>query len=113
VTRPPGARTAGGRKKQALSQMSFLTTVFDLVEFLSRNTLTTTSKKLLITYLNEAREGGWADRARSTIQRYIQKELPSLEEIQEKSRTMELSKMDHLVLKMEHEARRLRQDELE
>jgi hypothetical protein len=93
--------------------MSFLTTVFDLVEFLSRDLLTTTSKKLLINYLNEAREGEWAGRARATIQRYIQKELPTLEEIREKSRTTELSKMDHLVLKMEHEASRLRQDMLE
>ncbi len=93
--------------------MSFLTTVFDLVEFLSKDVLNTTSKKLLINYLNEAQEGGWAERARSTIQRYIQKELPSLEEIREKSRTTELSKMDHLVLKMEHEASRLRPDGLE
>ncbi len=93
--------------------MSFLTTVFELVEFLSKNTLTTTSKRLLISYLNEASEGAWAARVRSSINRYMQKELPTLQEIREKSRNTELSKMDHLVLKMEHEAARLRQDVLE
>ncbi len=96
-----------------MSQMSFLTAVFDLVEFLSRDTLTATSKRLLIAYLNEAQEGEWSGRARATIKRYIQKEVPTLEEIQEKSRTTELSKVDHLVLKMEHEARRLGQEQLQ
>ncbi len=93
--------------------MSFLTTVFDLIEFLSKTTLTTTSKKLLLSYLNEAPEEGWADRVRSSIQRYMQKSVPTLEEIRQKSGKTELSKMDHLVLKMEHEASKLREDTLE
>jgi hypothetical protein len=88
--------------------MNFLETVFDLVEFLSRNTVATTSKKLLINYINEAADGKLVDRARSAILRYIQKELPSLEEIRKKSKTGELSKLDHLVLKMEFEATRVR-----
>lgn len=87
--------------------MRFLTTVFELVEFLSRDLLTNTSKRLLINYLNEAREDTWAQRARSVIRRYIQKELPTLDEVREKSRTSELSKMDHLILKMEYEAGRV------
>ncbi len=93
--------------------MSFLTTVFNLVEFLGKTTLTTTSKKLLISYLNEAPEEGWAERVRSSIQRYMQKDMPTLEEIRQKSGETELSKMDHLVLKMEYEASRLRQGVLE
>ena len=90
-----------------MDQMGFLTKFFDLIEFLSRNTLTTTSKKLLIAYVNEATEGTMSGRARSAIQRYIQKEIPTLEEIREKSKTQELSREDHLILKMEHEAARL------
>jgi hypothetical protein len=90
-----------------MNQMRFLTTVFELVEFLSRDLLTNTSKRLLINYLNEAREDTWAQRARSVIRRYIQKELPTLDEVREKSRTSELSKMDHLILKMEYEAGRV------
>ena len=88
--------------------MSFLDSFFDLIELLSRNTLTTTSKKLLIAYINGATEGTMSERARSAIMRYMQKEVPTLEEIREKSRTAELSREDHLVLKMEHEAARLR-----
>jgi hypothetical protein len=94
-----------------VDQMPFLTTFFDLIEFLSRNTLTTTSKKLLIAYLNEATDATMAERARSAIVRYIQKEVPTLDEIREKAATQELSKMDHLILKMEHEASRLRMTE--
>lgn len=85
----------------------FLSTVFSLVEFLAKTTLTTTSKKLLMAYLEEASEGSPAGRVRSAIRRYMQTEVPSLDEIREKSKTQELSKLDHLVLKMEFEASRL------
>ncbi len=86
---------------------AFFSTVFALVEFLAKTTLTTTSKKLLMAYIEEASEGSAAGRVRSAIKRYMQTEVPSLDEIREKSKTEELSKLDHLVLKMEFEASRM------
>jgi prophage DNA circulation protein len=91
-----------------MSEMSFYSTVFELVEFLIKTTLTTTSKKLIITYIDDAPDESLAERARSAIRRYMQKELPSLDEVREKSKSEELSRMDHLVLKMEYEATRVK-----
>lgn len=88
---------------------SFYSSVFALVEFLAKTTLTNTSKRLLMAYVEEAAEGSAAGRVRSAIRRYMQVEVPSLDEIRQKSRTEELSKLDHLVLKMEFEASRLPQ----
>jgi hypothetical protein len=89
-----------------MSETVFYNTVFELVEFLTKDVLTNTSKRLLMTYVKEAGEDSPAAQGRSAIKRYIQKELPTLEEIREKSKTEELSKLDHLVLKMEYEATR-------
>jgi hypothetical protein len=89
-----------------VSETSFLNSIFELVEFLTKDVLTNTSKRLLMTYLKEAPEESTAAQARSAIKRYIQKEIPTLDEIREKSRNEELSKLDHLVLKMEYAASR-------
>ena len=87
--------------------MSFLLSVFAVIEHVNRSELTTTSKKLLIAYLNETSGTSFADRAREAVRRYTQTVLPSLESIREKSRTVELDEFDHLVLKLEYEASRL------
>ncbi len=86
----------------------FLSRFFELVEALTHTSLTTTSKKLLMAYIAEAEDTALADRARSAILRYIQKEIPTVEELRQKSQTSELSKLDHLILKMEYEAGRVR-----
>jgi hypothetical protein len=86
---------------------AFFSTIFALVEFLAKTTLTNTSKRLIMTYVEEAPEGTPAGRVRSAIRRYMQAEVPSLDEIREKTKTQELTKLDHLVLKMEFEASRL------
>lgn len=91
----------------AVGEMSFLLAVFGVIEHLTRSELTTTSKKLLIAYLNETSGTGFADRAREAVRRYTQTVLPSLDSIKEKSRTVELDELDHLVLKLEYEASRL------
>ncbi len=57
-------------------------------------------------YIDEAPENNLAERARTAIRRYMQKEIPTLDELRKKTQTEELSKMDHLVLKMEYEASR-------
>ena len=87
--------------------MSFLLAIFAVVEHLNRSELTTTSKKLIIAYVNEASELSFVEKARAAVHRYTQTVLPSLHNIQEKSRTMKLDKLDHLVLKLEYEASRL------
>jgi prophage DNA circulation protein len=94
-------------KRRTVSEASFFTAVFALIEFLAKTTLTTTSKKLILNYIAEASDGHLVGRARSAIRRYMQTEVPSLDEIREKSKTEELSKIDHLVLKMEYEATRV------
>ncbi len=88
--------------------MSFLLAIFAVIEHLNKSELTTTSKKLIIAYVNEATGMTFVDKARTAVRRYTQTVLPSLESIREKSRTVELDALDHLVLKLEYEASRLR-----
>ena len=90
-----------------MGEMSFLLALFALIEHLNDSELTTTSKKLLIAYLNEASEASYSEKARVAVRRYTQTVLPTLESIREKSRTVELDALDHLVLKLEYEAARL------
>jgi hypothetical protein len=87
--------------------MSFLLAVFSVIEHLNKSELPTTSKKLIIAYLNEATGVSYSEKARIAVRRYAQTVLPSLESIREKSRTVELDALDHLVLKLEYEASRL------
>ena len=91
----------------AVGEMSFLLAVFGVIEHLTKSELTTTSKKLLIAYLNETKGASYVERAREAVRRYAQTILPSLDSIREKSRIVELDELDHLVLKLEYEASRL------
>jgi hypothetical protein len=90
-----------------MSEMSFLIAVFAVIEHLNKSELTTTSKKLIIAYVNEASGLTLVEKARTAVRRYTQIVLPSLENIREKSKTVKLDKLDHLVLKLEYEASRL------
>ncbi|HUI69311.1 MAG TPA: hypothetical protein VL354_02245 [Spirochaetia bacterium] len=91
-----------------MSEMSFLLAVFAVIEHLNKSELTTTSKKLIIAYLNEADGEEPVVRAREAIRRYTETVLPALESIRTKAKTVKLDKLDHLVLKLEYEASRLR-----
>ena len=91
-----------------MGEMSFLIAIFAIIEHLNKSELTTTSKKLIIAYVNEATGLSFMEKARTAVRRYTQLVLPSLESIREKSRTVELDSLDHLVLKLEYEASRLR-----
>ena len=71
--------------------------------------LRNTSKHIIINYLNESRHPVLIQRARAAVRRYIQDDIPTLEEIRQKSRTEELSAVDHLILKLEYEAQRLQE----
>ncbi len=91
-----------------MGEMSFLLAIFAVIEHLNKSELTTTSKKLIIAYVNEAKGLSFMEKARTAVRRYTQLVLPSLESIQQKSKTVELDSLDHLVLKLEYEASRLR-----
>ncbi len=91
-----------------MSEMSFLLALFAIIEHLNKSELTTTSKKLIIAYINEASGQDLVDKARETVKRYTETVLPSLESIRTKAKTIKLDKLDHLVLKLEYEASRLR-----
>ena len=91
-----------------MSEMSFLLAIFAIIEHVNKSELTTTSKRLILAYLNEASERTMVERARNTVYRYGQIVLPTLESIRQKARTMKLDRLDHLVLKMEYEASRLK-----
>ncbi len=90
-----------------MGEMSFLLSIFAVIENLNKSELTNTSKKLIINYVNEASGEGMAQKARTAIWKYTQTVLPSLESIRQKSTSQKLDRLDHLVLKMEYEASRL------
>ena len=87
-------------------EQRFLNAVFAVVEHLTTMELRTTSKKLIINYINESKHLRLIDRARVAVKRYSLENIPSLEEIRQKPRG-ELTMLDHLVLKMEYEAKQL------
>jgi len=97
----------GWRKESAVGEMSFLLSIFAVIERLNKSELTNTSKKLIVNYVNEATGEGMAQKARTAIWKYTQTVLPSLESIRQKSTSQKLDRLDHLVLKMEYEASRL------
>ena len=90
-----------------VSEMSFLLAVFAIIEHLNKSELTTTSKKLIIAYVNEAAGHEKVEKARQAVQRYTETVLPTLHSIRQKARIAKLDKLDHLVLKLEYEASRL------
>jgi hypothetical protein len=90
-----------------MSEQSYLISIFNVVEHLIGKDLPETGKRLIINYIQSSREVSPASRARGAVTRYLQADIPSLEEIREKSRASKLSKIDHLVLKMEYEADKL------
>jgi hypothetical protein len=90
-----------------MSESSFLGALFAVVEQVTRSELTTTSKKLIIAYVNAAPGTSPIVKARAAAVRYAQADLPDLESLRRKAVTTKLDKLDHLVLKLEYEASRL------
>jgi len=87
--------------------MSFLLSVFAVIEHLNKSELPNTSKRLIINYVNEASGAGMAEKARAAIWKYTHTVIPTLQAIRQKASSQKLAKLDHLVLKMEYEASRL------
>ncbi len=90
-----------------MSEMSFLLSVFAVIEHLNKSELPNTSKRLIINYVNAAEGAGPAEKARAAIWKYTQTVLPTLDAIRQKSTSQKLDRFDRLVLKMEWEASRL------
>jgi len=88
--------------------MSFLLSVFAVIEHLNKSELPNTSKRLIINYVNEASGAGMAEKARAAIWKYTHTVIPTLAALRQKAVSQKLAKLDHLVLKMEYEAARLR-----
>lgn len=90
-----------------MSEMSFLLSVFAVIEHLNKSELPNTSKRLIINYVNEASGAGMAEKARAAIWKYTHTMIPTLAALRQKAVSQKLAKLDHLVLKMEYEAARL------
>jgi hypothetical protein len=93
---------------KVLNERALYTSVFALIEHLGGMELTDTSKHLIVVYLEDALAQSMSGKARSAIQRYVQADVPTLTDIRERGRSGALSQLDHLVLKMEHAAARVR-----
>ena len=90
-----------------MGEQEFLKTIFDIVEVVLKAELRNTSKRLLLNYIDESGAVLPIEKARDAIFRYTGEEIPTLEEVRERSNSGRLDQLDHLVLKMEYEAQRL------
>jgi len=87
-----------------MTEKAYLISIYNVIEHLIGKELPDTSKRLITNYIEGSREMSFADRARDAITRYLQADIPTLDEIRKKSKTSTLNKLDHLLLKMEYEA---------
>jgi hypothetical protein len=85
----------------------FIASILNIIEHVTKSELNNTSRQLILRYLENADAFKHADKARQVIRRYTQNDIPSLEAIRDKSKKQELNALDHLVLKMEYESRKL------
>ena len=102
------------RKDSIKNTDRLLNIAYSIIELVNRQELRVTSKKLVINYLHESLHVAYTAKAREAIERYVNEDpLATLEEIRRKHETLGmagLNEVDHLLLKLEHEGRRL--DEL-
>ena len=85
----------------------YLRSVFRVVEYIIKTTLLDTSRNLIMYYIESSGEVGMSNKARFAISRYTNEELPSLDEIRQRSGVSGLNDLDHLLLKMEYASKRL------
>ena len=90
-----------------MDEKPLLHAIFETAEFINEAELTNTSKHLLMNYYDESVGLPAVDRARQAVIRYTQcGSLPTLEEMRKKT-PAELSRLEHLVLKLEFEAKKV------
>jgi len=90
-----------------MGKVTYLRSIFTIIENIIHIEMSDQGRGLVENYLNAANAENYAEKARYAIFRYTQKEIPSLEDIRRKNKTVELSEMDHLILKMEYESKQL------
>lgn len=88
----------------------YLRSVIELAENIVHMRLSDQGKAVIENYIDSAAEESMSGKARNAIYRYTQYELPTLDQLREKNKTQELSQIDHLILKMEYEAKQVRFD---
>lgn len=92
------------------SEKRLLHITYRLIELLNRQALRVTSKHLVRNYVVESLQVHHADKAREAVQRYSSAELPEVEVIRAKfaeGSLASLDELDHLVLRLEFEGRRM------
>ena len=95
------------------SEDRYLNLIFHLIELLNKQELRVTSKKLIRNYVVESLEVHHVDKAREAVERYSSEELPAIDEIRAKFDAGDLAsldELDHLVLRLEFEGRKLDKD---
>jgi len=94
-----------------MSNIAYLRSIFAIVERLIHIEMTDQGRAVVENYLKSAAAESYSEKARYAIFRYTEVELPSLEDIQAKNKTGTLTEMDHLILKMEYQAKQLEQED--
>ena len=87
-----------------MNEQRYLASIYHVIEHIIGKELLDTSKRLIRNYIEGSHEMSLSGKARDAITRYLQDEIPTLEEIRNKSKVSKLNKLDHLLLKMEYEA---------
>ena len=90
-----------------MNKSAYLRSVFSIIERIIKIEMTDQGRGVIENYLDTAAADDYAEKARYAIYRYTEIELPSLEDIRRKNKTDTLNEMDHLILKMEYQARQL------
>ena len=93
-----------------MSEHAYLISIYKVIEHIIAKDLLDTSKQLIRNYIEGSREMSPAAKARDAITRYLQADIPTLDEIRKKSTIAKLNRLDHLVLKMEYEAELLQKN---
>jgi hypothetical protein len=90
-----------------MEEQSLMFAIFGVVEYITKSELTNIAKTLIYNYYQSSEQPTSPGRARESVFRYTQcKSLPIISDIQKKTR-WQLNKLEHLVLRMEYEARRV------
>lgn len=86
----------------------YITAICTLIEHINKAELTKYGYKVILNYLDECPENGHSEKARYAIEKYICKNIPTLEAVRQKHDAgMRLDEVDHLILKIEYEAEKL------
>jgi hypothetical protein len=71
-----------------LGRQELRNAIFNLVEYYTQYELSDQAKKLILHYFNESKEGSAYDRALQAISRYYADDLPPVEEMPERLKSM-------------------------